>query len=90
MPPIDSTLAFMTKRYFHTEAMFVTPRTDIGLTIRYDNPVGGHKEWRQRNVTVVGGGHSLCAISYAPVPLWKKSKETRALLDAILASVTFR
>ena len=38
VPPIDSTLAFMTKRYFHTEAMFVGPRTDIGLTIRYDNP----------------------------------------------------
>ena len=38
VPPIDSTLAFMTRRYFHTEAMFVGPRTDIGLTIRYDNP----------------------------------------------------
>ena len=25
VPPIDSTLAFMTRRYFHTEAMFVTP-----------------------------------------------------------------
>ncbi len=38
VPPIDSTLAAMTKRYFHTEAMFVGPRTDIGLAIRYDNP----------------------------------------------------
>src|ERR1035437_8495707 len=38
VPPIDSTLAFMTQRYFHTDAMFVTPRTDIGLAIRYDNP----------------------------------------------------
>lgn len=38
VPPIDSTLAFMTERYFGTSAMFVTPRTDIGLTIRYDNP----------------------------------------------------
>jgi type III pantothenate kinase len=38
VPPIDSTLAFMSERYFHTEAMFVGPRTDIGLTIRYDNP----------------------------------------------------
>ena len=34
VPPIDSTLAFMTQRYFHTEAMFVGPRTDIGLTIK--------------------------------------------------------
>ncbi|HEX3878875.1 MAG TPA: type III pantothenate kinase [Bryobacteraceae bacterium] len=38
VPPIDATLAAMTERYFHHEAMFVTPRTDIGLTIRYDNP----------------------------------------------------
>jgi type III pantothenate kinase len=38
VPPIDSTLASMTERYFHTAAMFVGPRTDIGLTIRYDNP----------------------------------------------------
>ncbi len=38
VPPIDSTLAFMAQRYFHTEALFVGPRTDLGLTIRYDNP----------------------------------------------------
>ena len=38
VPPIDSTLAFTAQRYFHTEAMFVGPRTDLGLTIRYDNP----------------------------------------------------
>jgi type III pantothenate kinase len=38
VPPINSTLAFMTQRYFRTEAMFVGPRTDIGLTIKYDNP----------------------------------------------------
>ena len=38
VPPIDATLAAMTQRYFHTEAMFVTPRTDLGLTIRSDNP----------------------------------------------------
>lgn len=38
VPPIDSTLAFMAERYFHTKAMFVGPRTDIGLAIKYDNP----------------------------------------------------
>jgi hypothetical protein len=63
---------------------------DSAFVVRYDSPVHGHKEWRQRNVTVVGGGHSLCAVSYAPAPLWKKSKDTRALLDAVLSSVTFR
>jgi hypothetical protein len=63
---------------------------DSAFLIRYDSAVDGHKEWRQRNVTVVGGGHSLCAISYAPKSLWKKTKDTRALLDAILASVILR
>ena len=63
---------------------------DSAFTIRYDGAVHGHKEWRQRNVTVVGGGHSLCAVSYAPASVWKKSKEARVLLDAVLASVTMR
>jgi hypothetical protein len=63
---------------------------DSAFTIKYDNAVHGHKEWRQRNVTVVGSGHSMCAVSYAPASVWKKSKETRALLDAVLASVTFK
>jgi type III pantothenate kinase len=38
VPPIDATLAFMARRYFHTDAMFVGPKTDIGLKILYDNP----------------------------------------------------
>jgi type III pantothenate kinase len=38
VPPIDSTLAAMTQRYFRTEAMFITPRTNLGITICYDNP----------------------------------------------------
>jgi len=38
VPPIDSTLAFMAQRYFHTDAMFVGPRTDLGISIKYDNP----------------------------------------------------
>jgi type III pantothenate kinase len=38
VPPIDATLAFMARRYFRTEAMFVGPRTDIGLKSLYDNP----------------------------------------------------
>ncbi len=63
---------------------------DSAFTIRYDGAVHGHKEWRQRNVTVVGGGHSLCAVSYAPAKVWKKSKESRALLDAVLSSVTLK
>jgi len=38
VPPIDSTLAAMTQRYFHTEALFVTPRSNLGLKVCYDNP----------------------------------------------------
>jgi type III pantothenate kinase len=38
VPPIDSTLAAMTQRYFRTEAMFITPRTNLGIAICYDNP----------------------------------------------------
>jgi type III pantothenate kinase len=38
VPPLDPTLAEMARQYFDTDAMFVTPETDTGLTIRYDNP----------------------------------------------------
>lgn len=38
VPPLDSSLTLMAERYFHTRAMFVTPRTDTGLKIGYDNP----------------------------------------------------
>ena len=49
--------------------------------------MAGVRDWRQRNLTVVGGGESLCVIGYAPAADWKKSKETRRLLEAVLASV---
>jgi type III pantothenate kinase len=38
VPPIDSTLAAMAQRYFHTDAMFVGARTNLGIAIKYDNP----------------------------------------------------
>ena len=38
VPPLDSTLAAMTRRYFQREPMFVTSTTDTGLSILYDNP----------------------------------------------------
>jgi type III pantothenate kinase len=38
VPPIDSTLAFMAERYFHIKPLFVGPRTDLGISIKYDNP----------------------------------------------------
>jgi hypothetical protein len=63
---------------------------DSAFLVTYDEEVLGHREWRQRNITVVGAGESLCAISYAPAKIWKKDEATQALLDAIFASVTFR
>jgi hypothetical protein len=63
---------------------------DSAFVVTYEPPVLGQRQWRQRNVTIVGNGDSLCAITYAPLPLWKKSAPIRALLDAVLGSVTFR
>lgn len=60
---------------------------DSAFVVRYDQPIAGQRVWRQRNVTVVGGGKSLCAIVYAPLATWKKSAETRRLADAVLGSV---
>ncbi len=38
VPPLDSTLAAMSERYFHRQPMFVTSTTNTGLKILYDNP----------------------------------------------------
>ena len=63
---------------------------DSAFALKYDAPVLGHREWRQRNVTVVGEGSSLCIITHAPSAVWKKSKVTKAVLDGIVLSVTYR
>lgn len=38
VPPLDSSLARMSKGYFELDALFVTNETDTGIAIRYDNP----------------------------------------------------
>lgn len=60
---------------------------DSAFAVRYDKAVLGHRAWRQRTLTVVGEGHSLCLASYVPADLWKRSPEARAAADAVLASV---
>jgi len=62
---------------------------DSAFVVTYDEAVRGHQRWRQRNVTLVGSGMSLCAITYAPEKVWKKDRAARALLDAVLTSVRF-
>jgi hypothetical protein len=63
---------------------------DSAFAVRYDAPVRGHRDWRQRNLTIVGRGHSLCVITYCPLPVWKKSGDARALLDGVVRSVELR
>jgi len=63
---------------------------DSAFVVHYDEPIDGSRDWRQRNVSLVGGGESVCVIGYSPVASWKKSKVTRNLLNAVLGSVEFR
>jgi hypothetical protein len=62
---------------------------DSVFVVHYDDPIEGHRDWRQRNLTVVGEGESVCAIAYAPAAVWKKSKPARNLLTSILESIRF-
>ena len=54
VPPLNTSLALMARRYFHTEAMFVTHLTDTGLAIRYENP---HEIGADRLVNGVAAYH---------------------------------
>ena len=38
VPPLNSTLAGMAERYFHTKALFVEPGIRTGMPVHYDNP----------------------------------------------------
>lgn len=38
VPPLDTSLARMARRYFRLEALFVNSETDTGIKICYDNP----------------------------------------------------
>jgi type III pantothenate kinase len=54
VPPLNTSLALMARRYFHAEAMFVTHTTDTGLTIRYETP---HEVGADRLVNGVAAFH---------------------------------
>ncbi len=60
---------------------------DSAFAVNYDQPVLGHRQWRQRNLTVVGDGQSLCVVTYCPVSVWRKSAVTRDLLERVVRSV---
>jgi|SRR5271165_1984188 len=38
VPPLDAALRGMSRDYFHSEPLFITPDTDIGIPVLYDNP----------------------------------------------------
>ena len=38
VPQLDATLTAMVQRYFSTQPFFVTPDTDFGIKVLYDNP----------------------------------------------------
>src|SRR5258705_5150753 len=54
VPPIDAALALMARRYFETEARFVTHETDTGFEICYDDP---KEDGADRVVNAVAGLH---------------------------------
>jgi hypothetical protein len=62
---------------------------DSAFVVHYDEPIEGHRDWRQRNLTVIGEGESVCVVAYAPLPVWKKSKPARNLLTSIVESIRF-
>jgi hypothetical protein len=62
---------------------------DSVFVVHYDDPVEGYRDWRQRNLTVVGEGESVCVIAYAPTPVWKKSRPARNLLTSVVESIRF-
>jgi hypothetical protein len=62
---------------------------DSAFVVHYDEAIQGHRDWRQRNLTVIGEGESVCVIAYAPLPVWKKSKPARNLLTAVVESIRF-
>jgi hypothetical protein len=63
---------------------------DSAFFVGYEPAIQGHRVWRQRTLTVVGEGQSLCISTFAPADVWKKSRKVRETLDAIVASITFR
>lgn len=62
---------------------------DSAMQVRYDAPIDGERDWRQRNLTITGPEQSLCVIAHVPLRAWKKSAELRALVDAVVQSLGF-
>jgi hypothetical protein len=75
---------------FHQAELHDRRVLDSAFRTRYDKPVRGHRDWRQRNLTLVTKGQSLCVIAFCPVRVWKASDKARTLLDLVIMSVSAR
>jgi hypothetical protein len=60
---------------------------DSAFVVEYDAPIDGDRKWRQRNLTVVGDGESVCIATYVPNGIWKKHTWARKLLTSLVESV---
>ena len=60
---------------------------DSAFVVEYDAPIDGDKKWRQRNLTVMGDGESVCIVTYVPNGIWKKYTWARKLLTSLVESV---
>jgi hypothetical protein len=63
---------------------------ESAFELSYDEPYAGVIDWRQRNVTIVGRGHSLCMILHTPLKDWKKRKGLKALQEMVVRSVVLK
>ena len=60
---------------------------DSAFVVEYDEPIDGDKKWRQRNLTAMGDGESVCIVTYVPNGIWKKYTWARKLLTSLAESV---
>ena len=65
VPPVNPTLEYLCRRYFHVEPMMVGPGMKTGLNILYDNPAGV-------------GGRSYCQCRGRHYSLWRPSDYHRS------------
>jgi len=86
-PPMETRPEVDYEYDFHEGYVGERRALDSAFVVHYDQAIEGHRDWRQRNLTVVGLGQSACVIGMSPRSLWKKEKETRALLEAVMAGV---
>ena len=75
---------------FVSGSLFNRRALDSAFSVRYDKAIRGHRDWRQRNLTIVGGGQSLCVIAYVPAQVWKRSLAARGLVAAVTGSLALK